>query len=171
MPSESEAQLKIIEEALSKGGHEILSRFLLNCLGGTPIIGGGFSGAAGLWSEKEQELTNRATFDYLKITDERIAKLEKSLVQQSNHNEVVAGFITFNPNTVEIIDSSGVSSISDIGTLDFSINYSESLDGYVFNYYGSGPVALECAIQNSCNLNIKFERACPDTVTLVFYKI
>ena len=171
MEIESRGQLNQIQEALSKNGHETTLRFLLSCLGGTPYVGGGFSGAAGLWSEKRQDLINKMILEYLNINEERIETLDKSIVQRKDHQTHVAGYIKFNPNTTEIIDASGISSITDNGTHDFSINHSEPLDDYVFNYYGSGPVILKRAIQEKNHIHIEFESPCPELVTLVFYKI
>ncbi len=171
MTQEPKNHLSMIQNELSKGRHNLILRFLLNTLGGTPILGGVFSGISGVWSDSEQEIKNHLILECLKIYDERVKQVEKALVSSKDKNQTVAGFISLNPNSVEIIDSSGISSITDKGVLDFSINYSESLDGYVFNYFGSGPVLLESASQQKRQLDIKFKSPCPDLVTLVFMKI
>lgn len=170
MTQEPKNHLSQIQDALSTGRHNLILRFLLNTLGGTPIFGGVFSGIAGVSSDSEQQEINHLTLEYLKMIDERVKQIEKALVSSQDKNQTVAGFISLNPNSVEIIDSSGICSITDKGVLDFSINYSEPLDGYVFNYYGSGPVLLESASQQKNNLDIKFKSPCPDLVTLVFIK-
>jgi len=170
MTQEPKNHLSLIQDALSKGEHGLILRFLLNTLGGTPIIGGVFSGIAGVLSDSKQEIINHINLEYLKIIDEKVELLGKSLVSSQDKKQTVAGFISINPNSVEIIDSSGISSIINKGILDFSINYSEPLDGYVFNYYGSGPVLLESASQQKNHLDIKFKSPCPDLVTFVFMK-
>ncbi|MDA3894852.1 MAG: hypothetical protein PF482_01750 [Desulfobacteraceae bacterium] len=170
MTQEPKNHLSLIQDALSKGGHEKILQFLLNTLGGTPYIGGVFGGIASVWSDSKQEILNHLILESLKIIDEKVEIVKKALVSSQDKNQTVAGFISLNPNSVEIIDSSGISSITDKGVLDLSINYSEPLDGYVFNCYGGGPVLLESASQQKSHLNIKFKRPCPDLVTLVFMK-
>ncbi|MBU2623114.1 MAG: hypothetical protein KKD92_12435 [Proteobacteria bacterium] len=170
MTQEPKNHLSLIQDALSKGEHGLILRFLLNTLGGTPIIGGVFSGIAGVWSDSKQEIINHIILECLKIIDEKVELFGKALVSSQDKKQTVAGFISINPNSVEIIDSSGISSITDKGVLDFSINYSEPLDGYVFNCYGSGPVLLESASQQKNHLDIKFKSPCPDLVTFVFMK-
>jgi hypothetical protein len=82
---------------------------------------------------------------------------------------VVAGKITFNPNTGEIISSSNVASLTDIGTLDFTINFSQSYAHYVFIYYGNGPIVLERVEQTLGGVRVVFQDPAPSLVTFVFF--
>ena len=47
-----------LQEILSNKNNTKALRFLLNCLSGTPVAGGGFSATAGLWAEKVQDKIN-----------------------------------------------------------------------------------------------------------------
>ena len=166
----SEDILKELETALSGGGNTKALRFFLNCLSGTPIVGGGFSATSGLWSEQEQDKINEMLISFAKLTDERISQLENSLVDSVDPTHCVAGFITFNPNKAEFIDSSRISSLTDNGTLDFIINFTQPFHNYVFNCYGSGKVNIAGITENKDGLHILFEEPCPDKVTVVFYE-
>jgi hypothetical protein len=84
---------------------------------------------------------------------------------------VIAGFIKFNPNTANIIDSNSISSLCDNGTLDFTINFNVPIDKYIFNFYGNGSLRIESAIEISSGLRVTFNEPCPDLVTIVFYEV
>lgn len=145
-------------------------RFLLNVLSSTPIFGGVLSAAASAWSEKEQTDINKLVVQFLQITDEKVEETKNALVSISDRTHVVAGYITFNPNAAEFIEASDISSLTDNGTLDFTINFSRVVSDYVFNYYGNGPVVLRSATQTPHGVRLVFQEPAPDRVTIVFFK-
>ena len=162
--------VKKLKEALSNRNNTKALRFLLNCLSGTPVAGGGFSATAGLWAEREQDKINEMITNFAILTDDRISQIEKSLVDRNNQNHYVAGYIKFNPNKVEIIDASGISSLTDNGALDFTINFTVPFHNYIFNCYGSNKVTLTKVSENEDGLKILFQKPCPDKVTVVFFE-
>ncbi len=169
MSNDSEDILKELENALSGGNNTKALRFLLNCLSGTPIIGGVFSASAGSWSEHEQNKINSKLIEFAKISDERVNEIEKSLVDSHDSKHYMAGFIKFNPNKSEFIDSSEISSLTDNGVLDFTINFTRPFNNYVFNYYGSRNVTIKKVEESIGGVRVIFESPCPDMVTIVFY--
>ncbi|HEC59003.1 MAG TPA: hypothetical protein ENI24_05510 [Methylophaga sp.] len=170
MSKNSEDLVAELERAFSGGGNTKALRFLLNCLSGVPVVGGGFSATAGAWSEKEQNEFNKMLVAFSKITDERVTNIEKSLVDSRNHAHVLAGFITFNPNKSEFIDSSEISSLTDNGVSDFTINFTRPFNNYIFNYYGSSQVVINQVKETENGMRVVFEEPCPDKVTFVFYE-
>ena len=104
------------------------------------------------------------------FTDDRISQIEKSLVDRSNQDHYVAGYIKFNPNKVEIIESSEISSLADNGALDFTINFTVPFHNYIFNSYGSSKVTIAKVSEDKDGLTISFQEPCPDKVTIVFYE-
>ena len=62
--AETKSSNSIVEElqkTLSNKNNTKVLRFLLNCLSGTPVAGGGFSATAGLWAEIDQDKINKMT--------------------------------------------------------------------------------------------------------------
>ena len=169
-----DAELHDVLELLRKGLGGIRNRkilqFLLNCLSGTPYIGGVFSASASAWSDANQQRTNELVAQFATLTDERIATLEKNLVATNVPTHVVAGYVTFNPNTAEIIDSSRIGSLTDGGILKFDILFQSDFQNYIFNYYGSGRVVLKEVHQTVGGITVSFEEPCPDRVTIVFFE-
>jgi len=154
----------------SRGPTNKIVRFLLNVLSSTPILGGVFSATASAWSEQEQADINKLILQLLEITDDKVEEAQNALVSVTNKSHVVAGYIAFNPNTAEFIESSDVSSLTDNGTLDFTVNFLRPYASYVFNYYGSGPVVLRRATQAPNGVRVVFQEPAPDRVTIVFFE-
>ncbi|MBU1395961.1 MAG: hypothetical protein KKE84_07435 [Gammaproteobacteria bacterium] len=149
-----------------------LVRFLLNVLSSTPVLGGVFSATAAAWSESEQTDINQLTAQLLKITDEKVDYLKSDLVSITNRSHVVAGHVTFETNgTIRIVEASEISSLTDNGRLDFTINFTRPFAGYVFNYYGSGPVALQSVSQAPSGVRLVFQEPAPERVTVVFFEL
>lgn len=164
--------IESIKEKLAKSPHKKNYRFILNIMSITPYIGGVFSSVSGIWAEKDQEKINTLTIERFDRIEESIVDMKDNLlVFKDNPSHVIAGFIKFNPNTTNIIDSNSVSSICDNGTLDFTINFSVPIDKYIFNFYGNGPLRLDSAIETSSGLRVTFSEPCPNLVTIVFYEI
>lgn len=163
----------IIEETkakLIKSPDNKTYRFLLNMISSTPIIGGVFSAVSGIWAEKDQEKTNNLLIESLGRYEKRIVAIENVLVLKNNPSHVIVGFIKFNPNTTNIINSNSISSLCDNGTLDFRINFNAPIDKYVFNFYGNEPLKIDSAIETIGGLRVIFCEPCPDLVTIVFYE-
>ncbi|MFT7860433.1 MAG: hypothetical protein ABXS93_05815 [Sulfurimonas sp.] len=163
--------IELIKEKVAKSPDNRTYRFLLNTISSTPIIGGVFSGISGIWAEKDQEKTNALFIERIDNYDKRIVAIENTLVLKDNQSHVIAGFIKFNPNTANIIDSNSISSLCDNGTLNFIINFNVPIDKYIFNFYGNGPLGLDSAIETSSGLRVTFSEPCPNLVTIVFYEI
>lgn len=64
-----------LSEALSHGYGPRFARFVLACLGGIPVVGGMFGGAAGAWSEAEQERFNKIFNSWLKLQEDEIREI------------------------------------------------------------------------------------------------
>jgi hypothetical protein len=64
-----------VSEALSHGYGPRFARFALACLGGVPIVGGVFGGAAGAWSEAEQERFSKIFANWLKLQEDEIREI------------------------------------------------------------------------------------------------
>jgi len=80
--------------------------------------------------------------------------------------------VKFNPKKPELIDSSNVSSLTDNGRLDFSINFTSPLqDGFTLQYFGSGEVRLNGVIESENSVRVRFLEPCPDAVTFVFFNL
>jgi hypothetical protein len=139
-------------------------------LSSTPIVGGVLSATAAAWSDAEQEKINKILLVLQQYTDDRVTELEGGLSLRADPGHVVAGSITFNPNTADMISTSSISSLTDNGTLDFTINFTRSLEDYVFMYYGSGPVALEGVTQTGGGMRVRFAEPAPDRVTIAFFE-
>lgn len=159
-----------LEAALSGGRTSKILRFLLNVMSATPFVGGAFSAAAAAWSEQEQNRINRMLLLFQTLTDDKVSEVQQSLVSVAQPHHVVAGSITFNPNTAELIAASEVSSLTDNGVLDFTVTFSRQFHDYVFMYYGSGPVTLRKTEQAENGMRVLFEPPAPDKVTIAFFE-
>ena len=161
-----------LERALSDGKHKKVLRYLLGCLGGTPFIGGAFGATAAAWAESEQSKINVLILNSLKILDERTEEAADKLVVSNEPQQWVAAHIRFNPNDATFIDSSNVSSLTDNGHLDFTINFAAPLqDGFVLQYFGSSEVRLDGFIESARSVRVRFLEPCPDNVAFVFFNL
>jgi len=146
-------------------------RFFLNVLSSTPYIGGIFSAFSGLLSEEEQDKINNNFIDKISDNDERLDVLEKECIINDTQSQIIAGFIKFNPNTMNIIKTSKISSLADKGTLNCQINFIIPIENYFFSFYGNSPLQILKAKESSTSLDVTFVSPCPEQVTIVFYKI
>lgn len=64
-----------LEEAFAKGNGPKAARFALACLSAIPGLGGAIAGAAGTWSEKEQEEYNRIFSAWLRLQEDEIREI------------------------------------------------------------------------------------------------
>lgn len=159
-----------LEAALSGGRTSKILRFLLNVISATPFVGGVFSAAAAAWSEHEQNKINRMLLLFHQLTDDKVSEVRESLVSVAEPRHVVAGSITFNPNTAELIASSEISSITDNGVLDFTVTFTRPFHDYVLMCYGSGPVNLMRVEQAQDGMRVLFEHPAPEKVTIAFFE-
>lgn len=160
-----------LEKALSGGRTNKILRFLLGCLGGTPVVGGAIGAGAAAWSEARQSKVNGLLDHALRIVDDRIDEADKKLIE-IDQKQWVAAYIKFNPNSAQFVDSSNVSSLTDNGHLDFTINFSAALKSkFTLQYFGSGEVRLEGVLESPHSVRVRFLEPCPDIVTFVFFNL
>ncbi len=160
---------------------KMISRFILNGLGGTPVVGGFFGAVSAAWSEHDQNQVND-TFDQ-RITalarqvDEQPREAimevrEKTLVEVSPQQHWVVAYIKLNPNTMEVFDSSNVAGLTDFGTLNCVVNFDEPLRGrFSLQCFGSGPVQLQSVDLHETSAHLRFAEPCPDLVTVMFFNL
>lgn len=73
---------KQVEDALSKGASSKIARFTLAALGGViPGAGGVLGGIAGAWSEEEQKDFNRLFAAWLKLQEDEIKEIGKTIIE------------------------------------------------------------------------------------------
>ena len=118
-----------LQQLLSGGRTSKILRFLLNVLSSTPMVGGIFSATASAWAEAEQDKFNKLVFLFQQYTDDKVTEIEGSLSLKVDPQHVVAGSITFNPNTTEMFETSSITSLTDNGTLDYTVNFARDLEG------------------------------------------
>ncbi len=75
MADEPEKLDEEMTKALTRGYGPRIARFALALLSGTPYIGGAFSGAAGAWSEAEQDFFNRVAANWLRLHQDEIKEI------------------------------------------------------------------------------------------------
>jgi len=89
----SERSVKIaLEKALSGGRNSKVLRFLLGCLGGTPVVGGAFGATAAAWSEAEQAKVNALLQEALQIQDKKVQEADKKLAVASGNKQWLAAY-------------------------------------------------------------------------------
>lgn len=163
--------LELLQKALSGGRTQKVLRFLMGLLGGTPYVGGVIGASATAWSEAEQTKVNVLIQNALKVHDERINEVDNKLVDVSNKNWVVA-YIKFKPKSFEFVDTSNVSSLTDNGNLDFTINFASALTSrFALQYFGSSEVKLESVEETKSSVRIRFLEPLPEIVTFVFFNL
>jgi hypothetical protein len=70
-----------LKDALQAGMGPKITRFTLACLGGIPVIGGVFGAGAGAWSESEQERFNKIFASWLKLQEDELKEIGKTLME------------------------------------------------------------------------------------------
>jgi hypothetical protein len=68
-------------EALQAGMGPKIARFALACLGGIPMVGGVFGAGAGAWSEAEQEKFKKILAAWLRLQEEEIREIGRTLME------------------------------------------------------------------------------------------
>lgn len=79
--SESDKFDKELGEAISHGYGPRIARFALACLGGVPVAGGVFGGAAGAWSEGEQAHYNKVFASWLKLQEDELKEIARTIAE------------------------------------------------------------------------------------------
>jgi hypothetical protein len=79
--SERDELSQEIEKALSSGNGPKIVRFALACLGGIPIAGGVFGGAAGAWSEAEQAHYNKIFSTWLRLQEDELLEIARTMAE------------------------------------------------------------------------------------------
>ena len=69
---------------------------------------------------------------------------------------------------MKVYESYNISSISDLGALNFNVNFSVPLDGYLLQYYGNKTINIQISEEKDF-LNFKILEPCPDYVTIIFF--
>jgi hypothetical protein len=159
-----------LKQLLSSGRTSKILRFLLNVLSSTPFVGGVFSATASAWGEAEQDKINKMLLLFQQYTDDKVTEIKGALSSTADAHHVVAGSITFNPNTAEMFETSEITSLTDNGTLDFTVTFARDLERYVFMCYGSGPVSLETVNQTPGGMRVLFKHPAPNRVTIAFFE-
>lgn len=77
----SEEIIKSELEKISTGNVGGILRFVLQCLGGVPVAGGFFGAGAGAWSEYEQSKFNKMFQSWLKLQEDEIKEIGKTLLE------------------------------------------------------------------------------------------
>jgi hypothetical protein len=75
MGEESDKLGREMTEALSHGYGPKIARAALALLGAVPFVGGAFGGAAGAWSEAEQDHFNKVAQSWLKLQEDEIKEI------------------------------------------------------------------------------------------------
>ncbi len=160
-----------LEMELGGGRTNKILRFLLGCLGATPVVGGAIGAGAAAWSETEQSKINGLIQRALGILDDRIDEVDKKLVE-IDQKQWVAAYVKFKPNSAQFVDSSNVSSLTENGRLDFTINFLLALKPkFTLQYFGSSDVRLNGVIESTSSVRVRFIEPCPDIVTFVFFNL
>lgn len=83
MPDEKQKDKinKDLEEALKNGAGPKIARFALACLGAVPFAGGAIGGLGGAWSEKEQSHFNKIFTTWLKLQEEEIKEIGRTIIE------------------------------------------------------------------------------------------
>jgi hypothetical protein len=70
-----------INDALKSGAGPKIARFALACLSAIPLGGGAIGGIGGLWSEADQEKFNKIFATWLKLQEDEIKEIGKTLLE------------------------------------------------------------------------------------------
>lgn len=68
-------------QALTRGHGPKVARFVLALLSGTPYVGGVFSGAAGAWSESEQDFFNKIAASWMRMQQDEIREIATTVAE------------------------------------------------------------------------------------------
>jgi hypothetical protein len=90
---------------------------------------------------------------------------------ESGTADIVAGFITFDASgVVNILESSGCSSVTDGGTTNYSVNFTEPLGNYIYTFITSEAVKVVSASMGSGSLNLIFDKPLSGIIKVLFFE-
>ncbi|MBI9020863.1 MAG: hypothetical protein JEZ10_06385 [Verrucomicrobia bacterium] len=72
---------KDMEDALNSGKGPKVARFALAALGSIPFVGGAIAGAAGAWSEAEQDHFNKILRTWLKLQEDELKEIGQTITE------------------------------------------------------------------------------------------
>lgn len=81
MEENEEPKGENVNEVLQSGTGPKITRFIIACLGGLPVIGGAFGAGAGAWSEAEQARFNKIFASWLKLQEDEIKEIGRTLME------------------------------------------------------------------------------------------
>lgn len=119
MVSKENMTTEELEKALESNNAPKLARFALAAMGSIPFAGGVFSGIGGAWSEAEQEKINSVFRTWLKLQEEELEQIGKTL------SEVLFRLDLHDEQIVKRIESKEFSSIVKKCFRDWSAGDSE----------------------------------------------
>lgn len=119
--------------------------------------------------DKGQEEAIRLLLLLARSTISRLDDAEQRLVSVRSPDQLVAGRVTFNPNagSLSLEKCENVSSVTDNGHLDFTINFRTPIWPYTVVYSGSGQVTV---LENSLSkdsLRIRLAEDAPERVAVL----
>ena len=152
--------LNKIKESINNGKRNTKYRFALNSLSSTPFVGGIIAAFASLSSEKEQEEINDLIYSNQFELSEKMKYLE--------NKKYILSYIKLNPNTMEVHESYNISSISDLGKLNFNINFITSIDGYLLQYYGDKYIDIQIYEEKNF-INFKIKEPSPNSLIITLF--
>ena len=130
---------KELSEAISRGYGPRIARFALACLGGVPLAGGVFGGAAGAWSEAEQSHYNKVFASWLKLQEDELKEIAKTIAE-------ILSRLNLNDETVlKRIESSEYLSLIKKCFRDWSAAESEEKRVFVRNLLTNAAVHQLCS--------------------------
>ncbi len=81
MTDDAEKLEEQMTHALTRGHGPKIARFVLSLLSGTPFVGGAFSGAAGAWSEAEQDFFNKIAASWMRMQQDEIREIAATVAE------------------------------------------------------------------------------------------
>ncbi len=81
MPVNEQKQTENVREILHSGIGPKITRFVIACLGGIPVVGGVLGAGAGAWSEAEQERFNKIFASWLKLQEDELKEIGRTLME------------------------------------------------------------------------------------------
>src|SRR5229473_2747834 len=81
MTDDAEKLEEEMTQALTRGHGPKVARFVLALLSGAPFVGGVFSGAAGAWSEAEQDFFNRIAASWMRMQQDEIREIAATVAE------------------------------------------------------------------------------------------
>lgn len=121
------------------GTYGKIGRFVLNCLGSVPVAGGPLTAIAGAWSEADQDKINKIFEAWMKLQEEKIAKMGQTLA------EVMMRVDLNNEETERRVKSPEYSDLLKKCLNDMSASYSEEKRKFVRNLLANAAETKICS--------------------------